>query len=398
VTTPLLSLLIPTKDRYETLATVVGEIASWVADERLEIVICDNSAQPDAEAVQRITGADRRISYSHSYDEMSIVENTERGIGLCRGKYLCFIGDDDLVSPHIMAIVDWLDRQGGDCLIYTPARYWWRSVTFAHESKSQQPGAFWLPRKRDGAVKQHDSAAELEAVFKRGGVAYGNLPRLYHGIASQAAVQRVVDRFGRLVPGSSPDMALCLALALTTPHYLSIDYPVTVFGASRNSGGGLTAARRHYGRIEDQRMLPRDILDNWDPHLPRIFSEQVIYPQTIHEVLSRARMANPISFPTMYASLIVYEPHILPHLLPALGRYLAGKPARSIPLMIQLVLKTGGRLRTWLRGKTGYDLPFDLAVLLDPASVMVALGELPVPATVTHGRGSPPPSEQALRA
>jgi len=382
---PLLSLLIPTKDRYDTLAVVIDEITTSIADPRLEIVVCDNSENPDHEKVAWLNRIDRRITYRHSSDELSIVQNTERGIELCRGEYLCFIGDDDLVSPHIIAVVEWLKGQDSECLIFSPARYWWSGVVFARESRYQRPGAFWLPQDRNGEVKCHDSMVELNAVLARGGVAYMNLPRLYHGIVSRRAIERVQNKFGRYVPGSSPDMALCVALALTNKSYLSIDYPVTVFGASRNSGGGLTAARKHYGRIEDQSILPRDILENWDSRLPRVWSEQVIYPQTIHEIFSRGGLENKLSYSTLYASLIVYEPHILPYLLPVLFRYMAEHPTQIAPLLAKIVLKVGGRMRTSLRSRTGFGMPFDLHFFPVIARVMEFMKVLPPPSAVSTG-------------
>jgi hypothetical protein len=384
--TPILSILIPTKDRYGTLLPVINALTTQIPDQRLEFVICDNSANPNLEQVALLTGGDMRISYAHSAQQMSIVENTERGIGLCRGEFICFIGDDDLVSPHILSVVEWLKSRGGDCLIYPPARYWWSSVVFAKETRSQRPGVFWLPLDRDGAVRVHDSAEELATVLARGGVSYIDLPRLYHGVVSRRAVDRIFAQFGRYVPGSSPDMALCLALALTNAKYLRIAYPLTVFGASRNSGGGLTAARRHFGRIEDQSTLPRDILANWDPRLPRIWSEQVIYPQTIHEVLSRVGRKNTVSLPTLYGSLIAYEPHIARHLWPILADFVAEHPSRIIPLVANVVLKIAGRMRTSLRSRTGKGMPFEFHNIADIDAVMSFMAKLPPPDIRTAAR------------
>lgn len=378
IDTPLLSILIPTKNRYETLVPVVIRIAASIGDPRLEIVICDNSTQC-SDQVDALIATDPRITYHYFPDDVSIVDNTERGIDLCHGQYICFIGDDDLVSPHIMAVTDWLKDSDEDCLVYPPARWWWQSVRFAKETRSQRPGIFWLPKARDGTVRRLDSTNELDRVLARGGVALMNLPRLYHGIVSRHAVGRIRQRFGRYVPGASPDMALCVALALTNESYLAIDYPVTVFGASRNSGGGWTAARQHHGRIEDQKHLPRDILDRWDPRLPRIWSEQIIYPQTIHEVLSYAGVDNTLSITTLYGSLMAYEPHILRHLLPILVRHGRNHPTDIGAIMYKTMVKLAGRLRVTVRGKTGVGMPFDFNVLPDVAAVMTFLAALPAP-------------------
>lgn len=380
LSSPLLTILIPSKDRYETLIPITKQIVSKIRDDRLELVICDNSQQIAPEKLRLLVDSDQRIVYHRVDGDLSVVENTEIGIKRCSGEYICFIGDDDLVSPSIMPIVDWLKGQDCDCLIYDPARYWWNSVHFANESRFQRRGAFWLPKERSGAVRQHDSASELAAVQARGGVAYMKLPKLYHGIASRRALGRILEAFGRYVPGSSPDMALCVALALTTDRYLSIDYPITVSGASRNSGGGWTAARKHCGRIEDQRHLPRDILSNWNKRFPRIWSEQIIYPQTIHEVMSRLRRETEISYPDLYGSLIVYEPHIISELMPVLREYLAENPGEILPLVSKTLLKFAGRVRMGTRMRTGFGMPYDLHIFPDVDDVMRFMERLAPPA------------------
>ncbi|MCW6537275.1 glycosyltransferase family 2 protein [Sphingomonas lycopersici] len=378
---PLLSILIPTKDRYETLIPVVSQIASRIVDPRLEIVICDNSADRPA-ALDDLIASDRRIRYHHTELPLSIVDNTQLGIDLCRGTYLCFIGDDDLVSPHIMAIVEWLDRLGESCLVYPPALYWWSSVQFAKPGRYLRPGAFWLPKMRQGEDRPLDAAGELAKVLARGGVAYMELPRLYHGIVSRRAMERLKNRFGRFVPGSSPDMALSIALALTGNRYRWINYPVTVFGAARNSGGGRTAARKHYGRIEDQSHLPADILTHWDPFLPRIWSEQIIYPQTVYEVMSRGGFPNRINYPSLYGSLIAYEPHIVPYLWPALRRYISEHPGDAPALLISVMKKLAGRLRTELRNRAGWGMNYEVSIRQDVADVMTLLEGVMLPSTV----------------
>lgn len=380
---PLLSILIPTKDRYSTLSAVVEQICSSITDNRLEIVVCDNSSIVDSQALTKIK-SDPRVTYAHSSNYRSIVENTEVGIAMCSGDYICFIGDDDLVSPFIMQAVAWLKSCGEECLIYPPARYWWANVLFARESRSQRPGAFWLPKDRCGTIARHQSDEELIEVLRRGGVAYLNLPRLYHGVVSRNAMEEVRQRFGRYVPGSSPDMALSIALAITQQNYVAISYPLSVFGAARNSGGGWTAARKHYGKIADQSHLPPDILDNWDPHLPKIWSEQVIYPQTIFEVFSSIGQIPEINYDAFYASLIAYEPHIFQHLRPVLREYISEDRKRLKSLSVELIKKVLGRSRLALKSKTGVGMAYDLFVRANLQEVVDLINTIPSPALSTE--------------
>jgi hypothetical protein len=378
---PLLSILIPTKDRYETLIPMLTTTTRFVTDADVEFVVCDSSAEPEP-SIAALVSRDRRIRYLRTTDAGSIVENVERGLAACAGKYVCFIGDDDFVAPQIASFARWMDRNEEDCMIYPPARHWWGNVVFKRPARYQQPGAFWLPDARGGKVERKLSREEMQRVLAGGGVAYLDLPRLYHGIASKRAIEQIREKYGCYVPGPSPDMALCAALASVIDSYSSVEFPVTVFGASRASGGGRTAAGRHHGRIEDQAHLPKDILKRWNPDLPRIWSEQVIYPQTLHEVAYREGSTAALSLSTLYASLIVYEPHILRHLAPNLWRYVRARPLAAAGLIKNILLKAAGRMRVWFRSHTGAGLPFELYILADGHEVMTLLAGLDPPAQI----------------
>jgi glycosyltransferase involved in cell wall biosynthesis len=249
---------------------------------------------------------DTRVKYFHRSEKMSIVENTIAAIENANGDYLCFIGDDDLVAPYVIEETIKLRDSGLDCLIHPPAYYWWSSVEFTTVDRYRHKSAFWLPK---AATTEHLCASvELEHMLSNGAVSYYRLPRFYHGIVSRLALQAIYQRTGTFVPGSSPDMAFSVALALVTKRYLHSDRPVTVFGASRGSGGGLTAEGRHHGRIEDQAHLPKSIVERWDLRLPRYWSEYTIYPQTTQEVFQAFGCPSKLNFSALYASILINEP------------------------------------------------------------------------------------------
>lgn len=343
-TAPLLSIIVPTKDRYETLLPVLRAQLDTLRDPRVEIVVQDNSGvpMPAAEFSHQID--DPRVCYRHTAEPLSIVGNTSQAIEASRGEFLIFIGDDDLVSPYVMDFVDWMKRIGCEALSYSAARYWWPTVKFDRETMYHRPGAFWLAGSHDGAARRMSSRGELYRILGIGGVNYGELPRFYHGIVSRASLDRIKARAGTYVPGASPDMAFSAALALVMDDYLYVEYPISVFGASRNSGGGMTAAGRHYGKLEDQKHLPRETIEQWDPLIPRVWSELTIYPQTLREVGRRFDEDLSVDYDAFYASALVTEPHIWSHLKPCLARRYGPAPWRLPRLLAQVVKKVGGRL------------------------------------------------------
>jgi glycosyltransferase involved in cell wall biosynthesis len=369
---PLLSIIIPTKNRYDTLMPVVSAISAHIRSPGLEIVVEDNSDVPVPTDLDDLLARDVRIVYHHDALAKSIVDNTVCAIEHSSGEHLTFIGDDDFVSPYILDVTHKLAQSGLDCLIFPPARYWWSSVKFAKETRFHKPRAFWLPRGRSARLTTLDSNEQLRRLLAVGGTTYGDMPRFYHGIVTRRALDSIRASTGTYLPGSSPDMAYSVALAMGNPRHLHIDYPVTVFGASKNSGGGWTAARRHFGRIEDQAHLPPGILDRWNPRLPRFWSELTIYPQTIHEVLAAYGRSEHIAYDVFYAALLVNEPHMTRMVLPLVVRYCREDPSRVANIALQLVRKSAGRMKRAVQSRSAlmpYDL-FDFATVVDAMDFM----------------------------
>lgn len=344
-------------------------MAAGIESGDVEFVIQDNSSHFQS-AASHAFRHDARIIYQYHSESISIVENTVRAIESSSGEYLLFVGDDDLVSPHVLSFVGLLDDSGLKCLIFEPARYWWSTVIFAHPTHYDKPRAFWLPRVVDGPPRLIRSEEPLEALLRLGGMTYMDMPRFYHGIVRRDALESIRCRSGMYLPGSSPDMAFSVALALVIDEYAYVDYPVTVFGASRNSGGGWTAQRKHSGRIEEQSHLPKDILANWDPMVPRVWSEQTIYPQTIHEVLTRFGSDRHVAYDVFYASLLINETHLMSYIWPCVRRYYSAQPLRLPWLVTLMAKKLCGRLYRHARSRSRRLMPYDLYEFDSVAEVM----------------------------
>jgi hypothetical protein len=371
-TRPTLSIVIPTKDRYATLMPTVEAILAHIPDPELEVIVHDNSADnaPMREFIDRL--ADRRLIYAHLPEPVSIVQNTEPALALASGDYITFIGDDDLVAPDIVVVARALRDAGVEAATYPPAYYWWPTVKFSRPGRFHQPGAFWYPPQSNRNAGFLDSGATLQRVLAEGGAALFDLPRLYHGVVHRSVLERLKAISNHLINGASPDMALAVGLALVLKRHLLLDYPLTIFGASRDSGGGWTAANKHYGSIADQKHLPRKTIEDWNPRLPPIWSEFTIYPQTIGEVLSTMGRPDTIDYTVFYASMMVNEPHLRSLLRPLALDHLRGRPARLGRFAKTIARKAAGRMKRKIQA-TIVGLPYDLQILDSPDACMRAL-------------------------
>ena len=88
---PLLSIAIPTKNRYKTLCGTLNAMLSEF-DDSVEFIICDNS--DDNSSFISIDGIniinDKRVKYLYEERKLSIVDNTEIALSHCNGVFVTF--------------------------------------------------------------------------------------------------------------------------------------------------------------------------------------------------------------------------------------------------------------------------------------------------------------------
>ena len=354
-----LSIIIPTKNRYETLLPVLSALLKHIESDDYEIVIHDNSEDNSGGAHFFSEKKDLRIKYFYIKEPLSIQDNTIFAIDKARGKYLVFIGDDDLVSPCVMDVVDLMEKNGIKCLIYNPAYYWWNSVDFKKETAFHRKKAMWIPEETDLVFKEKLSKTELDFVLRNGAVSYFDLPRLYHGIVRRDIVDEIKIRTGSYVPGACPDIVLASSIALIEEKYHYLNYPVTVFGASKDSGGGMSARNAHFGKIEDMKFLPSNIISRWDFRIPKIWSAHTYYANSVLEVIKAFKSKKELNFNAFYGSMIAYEPNLKEYLAPVLNDYFKNNLSNRLIVYAIYLKKLFGIYYRNLRfnsGKIGYSV------------------------------------------
>jgi glycosyltransferase involved in cell wall biosynthesis len=315
---PLLSIVIPTKDRYSTLFPVLNALLKYIDGSDYEIVVQDNS--PDNIIAQNSIHDinDSRIKYYYSSLLLSVSDNSSLAISNCSGEYVIFIGDDDLVSPYILRIVEMMRRENLDCLTYNRGNYFWSDLSFAKEYAFNYPSSLQYSKHLSFTPDILYSEIELQKVLDKGGIFIYNLPCLYHGIVKKSIMDTVKEEFGSYVPGSSPDMAIASALAFVLKKYYYINYPVSISGASKKSAAGLSVNNSHIAKIEDVKWLPKKIVDGWDSKIPKVWTNSSITAQTMSEILTLINSDRKINYTQLYLNMIIYNPSIISIIKPLL--------------------------------------------------------------------------------
>jgi hypothetical protein len=305
---PLLSIVVPTKNRYETLIPLVSSIKKWKAD-NFELIIQDNS-DTQSDSLVNFIANDKRINYVHISKSLSAIENCDSAVKRAVGRYVCFLGDDDGIVESIMQIIPTLEEHNIESVSFKRGVYFWPK--FQMNLYGEKFGAtLFLPR-FSGKYEKIDVLKELNMVLNIGSQEFRRLPRLYHGLVRRDVLERVLKTTGSFFPGSVPDMSNSIALSSIITNHIVIDTPFTITGSSPKSMSAKGAKKEHHGSIQGEKTLPADALQNWNEKIPKYWSAPTIWADSAHSSLRRMQhteLLNSFNYTYMYKFCDMHLPN-----------------------------------------------------------------------------------------
>lgn len=304
----LLSIIIPTKNRYTTLFSVVDSILAFNSDE-IEIVIQDNSDnnQQAVDFLQERRGFEN-IKYFHEYGNLSVIENSDRAVLNSNGEYVCFIGDDDGVMPYIIDVVKWMKVKDYNALKSFMPNYYWPNQRSNILSKDIS-GNLKI-RNFNYDVKIVKCKEALAYTLNKGGTSIHMLPCLYHGIISRLSLDKIYHKCKTFFPGPSPDMANAIALTQVIDSHVYVSFPVIISGKSASSTGGAGVLHQHVAKIEDVKHLPKNTSAEWSDRIPKFWTGPTIWAESVLKALKhfgREDYIKKFNFSYLYASISVFN-------------------------------------------------------------------------------------------
>ncbi|MBJ6727560.1 glycosyltransferase family 2 protein [Geomesophilobacter sediminis] len=123
---PLVSVIVPTRDRSSLLRRALQSIRSQDLSDFEVLVVDDGSSCEHRAALQQLRGElDGRFRFMLSSPEevgcYGPAENRNRGLTMARGRFIAFLDDDDhwLAADHLSAGVALLEQEAADFLFGT---------------------------------------------------------------------------------------------------------------------------------------------------------------------------------------------------------------------------------------------------------------------------------------
>ena len=302
---PILSVIIPTKNRYSYLTEVLN-ILTGIKRNDVEYIITDNSTDNTVfnQFVQSLN--DERIRYYYVKHNMSQTENSDYALSLANGEYICFIGDDDIILENIFVMIERMKLESIDCMIQDPITYYWGDVNFKYELSSQKPASFIFGSDYKYSFLTVDVEKELANILNAGATRIGLLPKVYHGIVRKELLDEIKAKCGSYFPGPSPDMASSVALSLFAAKTILSAMPFTISGKSGKSASGMGLTHTHIGDLNKD-FLPKNVIETWNDKIPKFWSCSTIWAQSALYSLNACDSKLDINYKALYTNLLVFE-------------------------------------------------------------------------------------------
>jgi glycosyltransferase involved in cell wall biosynthesis len=268
VVNPVISVVIPTRNRPDTLAVCLRAMRHH-ASAKIEIVVQDNSTGPETQTVVKAAAVhDRRIVYSQAPFPTSQRHNFELGLAAAKGQYLSIIGDDDGYS---IGSLDWLVER----LQTTPVdAVRWNLLNYVWPSLSEDDEGFMdlYHATCFGGFSIEPGADLARKVLHAETMGSWDNILVYHGMISRDVYERMKSKTdGVFFAYPMPDVYAHNVIPFFCDKYLQVNEIVSIYGVSCHSAGASWAksiSNSDKAAREGNRWMAESVEDEVAKNLP----------------------------------------------------------------------------------------------------------------------------------
>jgi glycosyltransferase involved in cell wall biosynthesis len=225
---PLLSIIIPTRERAGTLKYTLASVLDQ-ASQDYEVIISDNVSEDDTARVVSDKN-DPRIKYYRTSARLSMCDNYEFALSKARGQYVIIIGDDDAAIPGMLDFLIARLRVLAEPVIHM----WPLHIYDWPVGDSNAKATYVAPQIAESIL---DLKVKACGVVRLGGWKYYELPSPYHAAIPRYILDALCERTGRVFHSTQPDVFTAMAIPAFADQAINIGKTVTLNGRSAKSNG-----------------------------------------------------------------------------------------------------------------------------------------------------------------
>lgn len=260
--TPLVSVLLPTRNRLEFLELAV-ETVRRQNDGDWELIVSDNASEQDI-AGYVASLDDDRVTYVRTPEFVPVTDNWNNALRHARGRYVVMLGDDDGLMPgYVARLRELVERFGEPDVVYSGAHiYAYPGVM------PDDPDGYLQPYGFATFMRGHTEPFVLDRRARRGVVEHAMHFRMKYGFNMQFSTvsRRLVSELaprGPFFQSAFPDYYATNVAFLAAREVVVEPRSLVVIGVTPKSYGFFhahaqeEAGRAFLGAVVDQRARAR---------------------------------------------------------------------------------------------------------------------------------------------
>lgn len=288
---PFFTIVVPTRDRAETLQYTLMTCLQQEYD-RFEIIVSDNNSSDHTRSVVERFSADERVRYINPGRRLSMTGNFEFALSHVHGPgFVIFIGDDDgLMFGALERAAALINEHKVLALVCNSIFYAWPNFPVGSLRNSL------VVRSQRRFSEVRNSRGELEKLLRFDGLERNyvwGLPGIYRSFVHTSVIESAkVD--GKYFHSITPDAYSALVNALILDRFLFTSESLTIEGVSGQSNG----ASQMYGisKVEEEKFIRENDME---------FHPRLAYGPSPTIVLGEAYLRVADAFPEETADLTI---------------------------------------------------------------------------------------------
>jgi hypothetical protein len=301
MTAPRFSIVIPTRNRADTLPFTLRTCLAQEFDD-FEIVVADNQSTPPVSDVLA-EFVDKRIKHVRTPGALAMTDSWEFAVSQANGEYITVVGGDDGLLLHALREIDRLVRLlDAEILRWESACYNWPDLPSQEYALAH---ALLIPLKQANdyyPIHRRDSTAVIpQAANSR--ISYTELPMIQNSAIHRRVIERLRLRTSRVFRSQCPDVYSSFAFAAVAGCYYSVAAPMSINGLSARSNGVACVYLKEQSPIaEDFCRLNAQAHHSWHPRVPAVplipayvadsflYAQESVFPLEQTDVLDRRQL------------------------------------------------------------------------------------------------------------
>lgn len=225
---PFISIVIPSRDRHETLPFTLQTILQQNFDDYEIIVSDNNSSQQTKIEIDKINSS--KIKYVRSNIDLNITNSWEQAVSNANGKYIMGLADNDgIIQGGLLFLVNLIKINNYPKIInMAKNNYNWpcldddmRNILFLQKNQS---------------FELVDGVETINKVLNDNKEFY-RLPMIYNSIVHHSLIEKMKKKNGRIFNTITPDVYSGFCLAYLNKSFLYLSMPIVIGGNSSKSVG-----------------------------------------------------------------------------------------------------------------------------------------------------------------